>query len=131
MKKQNNNKISERLIKLFSKTAMFEERKIELDRIVLDIQLIEKQISGFRNMSELRYVDMTPNDDLIIRILKNYRAGCDIIYSDTTGEKPTKNLLMIELNKCQKQRAQLLDKAIKLLKSKMIKKKEFKIKEYE
>lgn len=129
MKKQNN-KISKSLIKLFSKTAMIEERKIELDKIVLDIQLLEKQFSVFKNMKELNYVDMTPNDNLIIRILKSYRDNCDIIYSDTTEKKSSKNLLMIELNKCQKQRAQLLDKAIKTLKSKM-KKKEFKIKDYE
>lgn len=62
------------------------------------------------------HVDETPDEDYPIRILRAYRERCDYLISSTTlmdGEK--ENPLFVEMNKLQKKRAKILDRAIKKL----------------
>ena len=64
------------------------------------------------------YIDMTPTDDLAIRILKSYRENCNCKWaSDTDGSKVETNPLLKAMNEMNDQRAAILDKAIELLES--------------
>lgn len=62
----------------------------------------------------LMYVDMTPDDDLPLRILKAYRENCDCKWAtDLVGN--CDNSILQVMNEHAEQRAKILDKAIVLL----------------
>lgn len=62
----------------------------------------------------IEHIDGTPNDDYPIRILKAYRQNCNC-YWEVHG-LPKKEALIYEMmNEHQRQRAKLLDKAIRIL----------------
>jgi hypothetical protein len=64
------------------------------------------------------HVDETPDTDFPLRILRAYRERCDYLISSTSlmdGEE--ENPLFVEMNKLQKKRARILDKAIAKLES--------------
>ena len=59
-------------------------------------------------------VDLTPNNDLPLRILKAYRENCDVRWvTNTNGE--CDNPLFDIMNKDCERRAIILDRAIKYL----------------
>jgi hypothetical protein len=64
---------------------------------------------------ERKFIDATPDGGYALRILRAYRADCNIKWSDNTAGLKISNSLLIELNKLQKLRAKELDKAIKKL----------------
>ena len=64
----------------------------------------------------IKYVDMTPTDDLALRILRAYRADCNCRWvTDTDGSTVGSNPLLLMMNQHQEQRAEILDKAIGIL----------------
>lgn len=56
------------------------------------------------------YIDGTPNEDYVLRILRAYRQNCDCRWVSTEP-----NTLIDFMNDCQDKRAALLDEAIKVL----------------
>ena len=63
----------------------------------------------------VKHVDMTPDKNLPLRILQAYRSNCDCMWSDNIGGEETKNPLLAAMNEHNRQRAKILDKAIKKL----------------
>lgn len=61
------------------------------------------------------YVDLTPDEDLPLRILKAYRQRCDCNWAEDTDGGEIKNPLLIMMNQNNAQRAEILDKAIAIL----------------
>lgn len=59
----------------------------------------------------LIHIDMTPGSDLPIRILEAYRANCNCKW-----EAIPESEFVDFMNKLQDERAEILDKAIKILK---------------
>jgi len=76
--------------------------------------LVEPEMQKYQSKNV--YFDATPNDEYPLRILESYRKDCDVLWK-TTGDKADDILANI-LNKAQKERAEKLDQAIKLLKGK-------------
>lgn len=69
-----------------------------------------------RNHIERKHIDATPNDGYPLRILRAYRADCDMRWSlSTTNGGQDATPLMEQLNALQDQRAAILDKAITAL----------------
>jgi len=66
------------------------------------------------SLGTVKYVDLTPDDELPIRILEAYRNDCNTRW-ETHGLKPNQSLLYDAMNEHQKQRAVILDKAISRL----------------
>ena len=64
------------------------------------------------------HVDLTPNEDLPLRILKAYREDCNCNWAEDTDGGEVKNPLLIYMNKNNEERAEILDKAIKILEEK-------------
>lgn len=62
----------------------------------------------------IEIVDLTPNDDLPLRILKVYRENCNCRW-DFQGKIDNHEIFDI-MNQHQEQRAKILDKAIEALK---------------
>lgn len=64
-------------------------------------------------------VDATPDDNYPLRILKAYRENCNIFWSDSAYSDgklhEPKSLLCQIMNENARQRAVILDKAIKIL----------------
>jgi len=58
------------------------------------------------------YVDATPDKDYPLRILRAYRENCNCKW-ESTEQNP--HPLLVEMNKANDKRAQLLDNAIKIL----------------
>ena len=63
---------------------------------------------------EIMHVDATPTPDYPVRILKAYRERGDI-WSDTSGKTVKVNPFIAQMNEWQRQRNELLDKAIAIL----------------
>jgi len=59
------------------------------------------------NKQPLLHVDATPDDNYVLRILQAYRANCDCVWVSEP-----ENLLVQEMNRLQKLRAEKLDLAI-------------------
>ena len=66
----------------------------------------------------IMHIDSTPNDDYPLRILRAYKANCDVKWSDNTtsneNTKPLNPLLQMMNDHCN-ERATILDDAIKVL----------------
>jgi hypothetical protein len=62
------------------------------------------------NKQPITHLDLTPNADMVVRILKVYRENCNVEFV-TNDDRPM-NPLFVEMNKAQKERAKLLDEAI-------------------
>ena len=60
------------------------------------------------------YVDATPDDDYPLRILQAYRDNCNSFW-EVHGLEENEKLIYDMMNKVQKQRAKILDKAIQKL----------------
>lgn len=58
------------------------------------------------------HVDGTPDEEYPLRILRAYRANCDVLWADHTGSEETTNPLLVAMNKHQYQRAEILERAI-------------------
>ena len=65
----------------------------------------------------IQYVDMTPDEDLPLRILRAYRHDCDMRW-DTAGLGPAQTLIYEVMNDSQGLRAEILDRAIAKLQQK-------------
>ena len=73
-----------------------------------------------KNLPELTqqpilYVDGTPDKGYPLRILEAYRQECDCKWADTTDGEETENPLLKMMNEHCEKRAEILDRAIKLL----------------
>ena len=66
------------------------------------------------NHIERKHIDATPNEGYPIRILRIYRADCDMRWADTS-DGDVGNPLMVALNEMQDKRAVILDWAIAAL----------------
>ena len=67
---------------------------------------------------DYKFIDATPDDDYPLRILKAYRKDCDFRWSSTTNASATEvtvGPLMQALNEVQQKRAEILDRAIRIL----------------
>lgn len=62
------------------------------------------------NQQPIIHINATPDKDYVLRILKAYRENCNCKWSSNLD-----NALMVEMNKTQDKRAELLDKAISIL----------------
>lgn len=60
-------------------------------------------------------VDLTPDEELPLRILQAYRENCNCRWSDTTDGGGTENPTLKLMNEHCEQRAEILDKAINKL----------------
>ena len=61
------------------------------------------------------HVDMTPTEDLPLRILRSYRENCNTRWSSASdGEGPVGGW-MAQMNADQRRRGEILDRAIALL----------------
>jgi hypothetical protein len=63
---------------------------------------------------DLKLVDMTPDEDLPLRILRAYRVNCDTRW-ETSGLNEAEARIYVIMNEHQKERAKILDKAIRIL----------------
>ena len=62
------------------------------------------------------HVDATPGEDYPLRILRAYRANCDVRWARTAGgEEDNTDPLLATMNRAQAERAALLDRAIAAL----------------
>lgn len=64
------------------------------------------------------YIDGTPNEDYPLRILRAYRQNCNCMWSETTTGGEPQNPLLQLMNEHNRQRAEILDRAIRLLEAK-------------
>jgi len=77
---------------------------------------MEKSILPPMTQQPILYIDMTPTDDLALRILRAYRENCDCRWSgDTDGSAIEDNPMLQMMNEHQDKRAGILDKAITVL----------------
>lgn len=76
---------------------------------------IEELEMDARNRVVFKHVDVTPNDDLPLRILRAYRQDCNYAWATTADGMPSDSPLVKALNELQEQRAAILDKAIAAL----------------
>lgn len=71
----------------------------------------------------IMHIDSTPNNDYPLRILRAYRANCDVKWSDNTSsaenEKQLNPMLKLMNNHCD-ERAIILDNAISVLENNKI-----------
>jgi hypothetical protein len=65
----------------------------------------------FLNKSEIKHVDMSPDDDLPLRILRAYREDCNSRW-EVSGVSKAIEVLWDAMNAAQEQRAVILDRAI-------------------
>lgn len=68
----------------------------------------------------IEHVDATPNDDYPLRILRAYRYNCDCRFATST-DGTCDNPLFTMMNEHCEQRAEILDRAIKILEDNMTK----------
>ena len=61
------------------------------------------------------HVDLTPNDDLPLRILRAYRENCNCNWAEDTDGGEVKNPVLVMMNENNQTRRGILDKAIELL----------------
>ncbi len=79
----------------------------------MENEVLKEYIRCMKN-SPVLYVDMTPDEELPLRILRAYRQNCDCRWSNNSGKEPD-DLLLKTMNQHQEQRAKLLDEAIRVL----------------
>lgn len=60
----------------------------------------------------IKWVDLTPDQGLPLRILRAYRQDCDCRWSDTAEGTDTENPILKMMNEHCEQRAVILDEAI-------------------
>lgn len=65
------------------------------------------------NREPITHIDATPDKDYPLRILRTYRDNCSMKWYSDTDERLSP--IFIEMNIIQDKRAQILDKAIKIL----------------
>lgn len=70
------------------------------------------------NLVSKTHVNATPDDEYPIRILQSYRDDCDILWSTSSDGEEVNNTLAKMMNEHQKERAVILDKALKKLRAK-------------
>ena len=71
---------------------------------------------------EILYVDATPDEGYPLRILEAYRERCNYKWSTTSSEIDTGiNKIMGVMNDAQDERANILDKAIAILRERISK----------
>jgi len=58
------------------------------------------------------HVDLTPDNNLALRILRVYRQQCDCNWAEDTDGGEVKNPLLKMMNEHNRQRAEILDRAI-------------------
>lgn len=63
---------------------------------------------------EILYVDATPDEGYPLRILEAYRHNCNTFW-DVYGLTKKERIVYALMNEHQKQRIEILDKAIKIL----------------
>lgn len=63
----------------------------------------------------VQHVDATPNEGYPLRILRAYRQHCDCNWAETTDGQEATNPLLVMMNEQNRQRAEILDRAIQLL----------------
>ena len=65
----------------------------------------------------MKHIDATPDNDYPMRILRSYRLDCDALYAcgTSTDGRWDQNEFTEMMNNLQKQRAEILDKAIAIL----------------
>jgi hypothetical protein len=63
----------------------------------------------------VQHVDATPNEEYPLRILRAYRQHCDCNWAETTDGQEATNPLLVMMNEQNRQRAVILDRAIRLL----------------
>ena len=61
------------------------------------------------------FVDATPNESYPLRILRAYRQHCDCQWAESTDGGEPSNPLLRQMNEDNRVRAQILDKAIRVL----------------
>lgn len=64
------------------------------------------------------HVNATPDEEYPLRILRAYRADCDVLWTDNTNSDEPLSVLHKMMNESQKERADILDKAIQVLTTK-------------
>lgn len=62
----------------------------------------------------VEHIDSTPDEDYPLRILRVYRANCNSFW-ETHGLSSSEEIIYATMNEHQKQRAKILDRAIKKL----------------
>jgi len=67
------------------------------------------------NRQEYKFIDATPDENYPLRILKAYRKDCDFIWSSSSSEIKEDSPLIKAMNDAQHKRAEVLDKAIRIL----------------
>lgn len=65
------------------------------------------------------WLDSTPTEDYPLRILKAYRQHCDCQWAEDTDGGEVKNPVLIFMNENNRKRAEILDRAIAKLESKV------------
>lgn len=65
-------------------------------------------------------VDGTPDLGYPLRILRAHRVNCDCRFVSSTNGNEETNPLLIEMNRLQEKRAELLDKAIAILEKELV-----------
>ncbi len=66
-----------------------------------------------RTEQPIIHVDATPDNDYPLRILRAYRANCDMRWAETTNpDGAVTNPMLVAMNEHQAQRAAILDNAI-------------------
>lgn len=76
---------------------------------------MEKFSDFILHSSPIKYINATPDGNYALRILQEYRDGCNYRFSDNTWGADCNNPLIIEMNKLQIMRAKELDMAISIL----------------
>ena len=63
----------------------------------------------------VKFIDATPDESYPLRILQAYRQDCDCMWAESTTGLDPESPLMKAMNDLNRQRARVLDKAIKVL----------------
>ena len=63
----------------------------------------------------IMFVDGTPDRQYPLRILRIYRENCNCMWSESTSGSPPSNPLLQLMNEHNRQRAEILDRAIRIL----------------
>lgn len=77
----------------------------------------EEEAGGKMNPTLLPvlYIDATPDEGYVLRILRAYRENCNCRWAENTGGEEGINPVLVLMNKHQEERAKLLNKAIAIL----------------
>lgn len=75
---------------------------------------IELRLDPGLTRAPVEHVDLTPDRDLPLRILRVYRLNCDCLW-EVHGLDPARSAVYDVMNEHQAARAAILDKAIRVL----------------